>query len=67
MTSADLYRRYAADCIRVAQQINNATDKATLLQMAEIWRNMAERIEKNQKSAMTETDAAQNNDNEKRR
>jgi hypothetical protein len=65
MTSADLYRRYAADCIRVAQQINNATDKATLLQMAEIWRNMAERIEKNQKSVMT--DAAQNNDNEKRR
>lgn len=40
---ADQYRNYAAECVRVAQQ--NQNDKLVLLQMAETWRRLAERIE----------------------
>ena len=43
MAVADQYRRYAAECIRVAQQIQNPTDKSMLLQMAEMWIRLAEK------------------------
>lgn len=46
MASPEQYRRYAADCIRVAQQIQDRVDKATLLGMAKIWIGMAEKAEK---------------------
>ena len=45
MASAELYRKYAADCVRVAQQVRDPVDKATLLQMAEIWFGMAMKAE----------------------
>jgi hypothetical protein len=43
MARADEYRRYAAECIRVAQQTKKQEDKLVLLQMAETWRRLAER------------------------
>jgi hypothetical protein len=43
---AEQYRRYAADCVRVAQETTNPADKAMLLQMAETWRRMADKAEK---------------------
>ncbi|MGA2894461.1 MAG: hypothetical protein ABSE22_16465 [Xanthobacteraceae bacterium] len=46
MTKAEQYRRYAAECIRLAQQSQNPAEKDTLLQMAEAWRRLAERAEK---------------------
>ena len=56
MTSAAQYRRYAADCVRVAQAIHDPADKAMLLQMAKIWIDMAEKAEKK---------GAKNNNDEK--
>ena len=41
MTRAEEYRQYAAECLRVARQIQNQTDKAMLLGMAEKWQMLA--------------------------
>jgi len=46
MSSADRYREFAAECLRVAQRSSNPDDKALLLEMAEVWRRMAERASK---------------------
>jgi hypothetical protein len=45
MTRAQEYRQLAAECLRVARQINSPSDKAILLEMAEKWRSLAEREE----------------------
>jgi hypothetical protein len=45
MKSFERYRRYAADCLKMAQSAANDGDKARLLQMAETWRQLAERAE----------------------
>jgi hypothetical protein len=42
MSRADRYRQFAAECVRVAQQSSNP-DKALLLEMAAVWRRLAER------------------------
>jgi hypothetical protein len=41
MKSFERYRRYAADCLKMAQSASNDGDKAHLLQMAETWRHLA--------------------------
>jgi hypothetical protein len=41
MASGDDYRRYAAECLALAQQTSNPDDKARLLQMAQVWRDLA--------------------------
>ena len=41
MTRAEEYRQYATECIRVSRQIENPTDKAMLLAMAEKWQMLA--------------------------
>jgi hypothetical protein len=46
MASPEQYRRYAADCLTVAQQIGNPADRATLLLKAEIWLSLAEQAER---------------------
>jgi hypothetical protein len=43
--SAVDYRRYAAECIRLAQQVSDTVDKARLLDMAETLRELAEKTE----------------------
>jgi hypothetical protein len=45
MSRVALYRSYAAECVRLAQQSTNPTDKAQLLEMAERWIRIAERAE----------------------
>jgi len=45
MTLGEEYRQYAAECIRVAQHIQNPHDKALLLDMALKWRELAEKVE----------------------
>jgi hypothetical protein len=45
MARAEDYRRYAAECIRVAQLIQNSHDKAMLLDMAQKWRELARKVE----------------------
>jgi hypothetical protein len=43
--SFERYRRYAADCLKMAQSAAKDGDKAHLLQMAETWRHLAELAE----------------------
>jgi len=43
MASAEDYRRYAGECLRLAQESDNSREKALLLEMAEMWRRLAER------------------------
>jgi hypothetical protein len=42
MTTPDRYRQLAAECLRMAQQVSNPTDKMLLLEMAETWRQLSE-------------------------
>jgi hypothetical protein len=46
MTTPDRYLQLAAECVRIAQQISNPPDKALMLEMAEVWRQLAERTAK---------------------
>jgi hypothetical protein len=46
MTTPDRYRQFAAECVRIAQQISNPVDKSLMLEMAEVWRRLAERTGK---------------------
>jgi hypothetical protein len=45
MSSAERYRRYASECLKLAQLAATDADKGVLLQMAEMWRRLAERFE----------------------
>ena len=45
MTLGEEYRQYAAQCLRVAQQVQNPHDKAMLLDMAQKWRALAKKVE----------------------
>jgi hypothetical protein len=45
MSSVKTYRGHAAECVRLAQQTTNPSDKALLLQMADSWVRLAERAE----------------------
>jgi len=38
----DLYKQYAADCLRIAQQTNDPPQRARLLEMAEAWQRLAD-------------------------
>lgn len=42
---AGQYRRYAAECLRLANSSDDMREKAVLLQMAEQWHQLAERAE----------------------
>ena len=46
MLRADEYRRYAAECLRIAQQAFDPAEKARLVDMAEKWRELAEKAER---------------------
>jgi hypothetical protein len=50
MRSAEQYQRYAAECLRLAQQAKTASEKGLLLEMAEHWRRLAENNRKNIKT-----------------
>ena len=49
MSLADRYREFAAECVRAAQEASNPDDKVLLLEMAETWRQLAERAGKAEK------------------
>jgi hypothetical protein len=42
MNLADQYKRRAAECVRMAE---HADDRALLLQMAQTWLHLAEKVE----------------------
>jgi len=43
MNRVELYRSYAAECVRLARQATNPTDKTLLLEMADKWMRMTQR------------------------
>jgi len=45
MNSVERYRRYAAECLALAQPTRNNGEKTLLLEMAETWRHLAELAE----------------------
>ena len=45
MGRADQYRHYAAECMRLTRQTKDEKEKAILLQMAESWRQLANRAQ----------------------
>jgi hypothetical protein len=45
MGKAEQYRRYAAECIRLARQSQHPQEKDTLLSMAAAWQRLAEHAE----------------------
>ena len=42
MTASDIYRRYAADCLKMSRERKSIKEKAMLLQMATMWLKLAE-------------------------
>lgn len=46
MLSAEIYRSYAAECLRLVQVAANDEDRARLLSMAQAWRELADKSEK---------------------
>jgi hypothetical protein len=48
MKTAELYRQYAADCLRIAETMN-AKDKQVLTNMAEAWKLRAQEAEREEK------------------
>jgi hypothetical protein len=45
MPSADEYLQYASECVALARRSNDPETKARLLQMAQAWRELAEKVE----------------------
>jgi hypothetical protein len=43
MPSVDEYLQYAEQCLALAAKSSSAADKARLLQMAQAWRDLAEK------------------------
>ena len=44
--SRDKYKDYAAECLRIAHQTNDAAQKARLLEMAQAWQRLSEKADK---------------------
>jgi hypothetical protein len=40
--SAERFKQYAAECLRIAQNTADMTQKARLLEMADAWQRLAE-------------------------
>jgi hypothetical protein len=45
MDVVERYRRYAANCLQIATQIQDETIKGSLLDMAQVWMKLAEQAE----------------------
>jgi hypothetical protein len=44
-SKSDEYRRFAAECLKIAQAADDPPYRATFLKMAEVWLDMARREE----------------------
>jgi hypothetical protein len=45
MPSAEDYRQYAAQCLALAQQVSDPDARAHLLEMAQAWRELADKAQ----------------------
>jgi hypothetical protein len=46
MSSANDHRRYAAECLALAERVSDAADRARLLQMAQAFLDLANKQER---------------------
>jgi hypothetical protein len=46
MAKPEDYRRYAAECLRLAQEFRGQAEAGFLLEMAERWRRLADEAER---------------------
>jgi hypothetical protein len=47
---AEMYRRYALDCLRFASEMSDPSGRLALLEMAQSWARLAEQAEKNSRA-----------------
>ena len=47
MNRSDEYRRFAAECVKIAQATEDGQRQAVLLKMAEVWLDLARKAEIN--------------------
>lgn len=45
MRAGERYRRYAAECLKLAQEADAEADNILLREMAETWRALADRLQ----------------------
>jgi hypothetical protein len=45
MSKSEKYRQHAADCVRLAQSVSAAGDRAVLIEMAAMWMRLPDRAE----------------------
>lgn len=45
MSAPQEYRAFAAKCLALAQSISDPDDKARLIEMAQAWRDLADKLE----------------------
>jgi hypothetical protein len=50
--SPDEYRRLAAECLRIAENLGDSQSKAGLIAMAQAWLQLARQAEKNADTAL---------------
>ena len=48
MSRSDEYRRFAAECLKIAHAADDPQYRATFLKMAEVWLDLARKDEANQ-------------------
>ena|ERR1044071_1064045 len=48
MALADDYRRYAGECLALARRAANSDDRSRLTQMAQAWRELADKLDQKQ-------------------
>jgi hypothetical protein len=46
MSTAEEYRRYAAECMALAERLTDHTDKSRLIQMAQAFLDLADKRDK---------------------
>ncbi len=49
LSTAEQYREYAAECLRLAQSAATDEDRARLLSMAQQWRELAEKLDEEER------------------
>jgi hypothetical protein len=54
---SEQYRRYAAECLQIAQSLTHSQQKTWLLEMAQRWVHLARQVEKNGTSASEQLEA----------
>jgi hypothetical protein len=45
METVARYRQYAANCLRAAQQVSDPRTRSSLIDMAQVWKMLAEQTE----------------------